>query len=159
MIVPSRQIWVFSAATAVVVIAVLTVLIGRSGGCNDDRREIDEQVTEQGRELGEAKERVAEKGGAEAVTELSAKRQAFQIQSEAQLAELATEIERRGTDPKVPAERLEQLRRDHGRVREQRQRVIDSDDASFEENLLHFNTAVDTVREQIKRIDDGPNLP
>lgn len=156
MILPSRQVWVFSAATAVIVVTVLTLVIGRSGGCDDDRHDRDERVTEQGKKLGEAKDRAADHGDRESLTKLTARRQAFQIESEGQLAELAAEIERRGTMPKVPAERVEQLRRDHVRLREQRQRVIDASDAAFEENLLAFNTAVDTIREQLARLDEPP---
>lgn len=159
MILPSRQVWVFSAATAVIVVTVLTLLIGRSGGCDDDRNNRDEGVTEQGKQLGEAKARAADHGGGENVTALTARRQAFQIESEGQLAELAAEIERRGVMPKTPVASLEQLRRDHARLREQRQRVLDATDAAFEENLLAFNTAVDTIRTQLERLDSDPTMP
>jgi hypothetical protein len=155
MILPSRQTWFISATLAVVVLAAATWIIGRSGGCDDNRPALDDRVGEQGKALGEAKEDVAASGGAKDVASEASRRVAFRRDSEAQLVQLAAEIERRAAMGDLPAERVESLRRDHGHLREQRQRVIDSTDAAFDDNLLQFETHVNTIREQLGRVDDG----
>jgi hypothetical protein len=155
MILPSRQLWFISAAVAVVIATAATYLVSRSGGCADDRPALDERVGEKGKELGKARERAGESGDGETLAALRARRSAFAGDSEAQLVALAAEIERRATLPTTPPERIEQLRRDHVALREQRQLVMDSSEAEFEENLMAFETAVNTIREQLARLDGG----
>jgi hypothetical protein len=155
MILPSRQTWILSATVAVIIATAATLLIARSGACNDDRPALDERVGERAKQLGEAKEQAVETGDGKALEALRARRSAFAGDSEAQLTALAAEIERRATLPNTPFERIEQLRRDHVKLRDQRQRVVDSSDADFEENHLMYETAVNTVREQLARLDAG----
>jgi hypothetical protein len=138
----SRQVWIVSATTAFVVAAAATLLIGRSGGCDDERPALDQQVGELGRKVGEASDRTPE---------LASARRRFAQASETQLAELAIEIERHASARDVPYERVEGLRRDHALLRQQRQLVLEATDSRFAAALTDFETQVNTVREQLER--------
>lgn len=146
----SRQTWIVSATSAFVVAAAATLFVGRSGGCDDDRPAIDERVGQLGRKVGEAPDRSGE---------LHRARQEFAQASETQLADMATRIERHAAAQDIPRESLERLRRDHALLREQRQAVIEATDSTFDTALTDFETQVNTVREQLDRVAEGPQGP
>jgi hypothetical protein len=145
----SRQTWIWSATAAFVVASALTLVIGRSGGCDDERPALDEHVGDKGRAVGEAAPRSQE---------LSAARQKFAEASDAQLVVLGAEIERHATTNDAPRERIESLRRDHALLREQRRQVLEATDSTFQAALTDFETQVRTVREQLERVDEGRPL-
>jgi hypothetical protein len=145
----SRQTWIWSATAAFVVASALTLVIGRSGGCDDERPALDEHVGDKGRAIAEAEPRSQE---------LSAARQKFAEASDAQLVVLGAEIERHATTNDTPRERIESLRRDHALLREQRRQVLEATDSTFQAALTDFETQVRTVREQLDRVDEGRPL-
>jgi hypothetical protein len=117
--------------------------------CGDDRPPLDDKVGVHAERLGEAKESPG------SGHELRAARQRFITSSQAQLAVLAAEVERRGVDPNAPIERIESLRRDYWTLVELRRKVLDSSDEQFDDVLSLFETQVDTIREQLARLDRG----
>jgi len=138
----SRQFPLILATMWSVVLAGCTM-------CNDDRPAVDEKVGTYGKSLGEAKE------GPSTAEELRLARQRFIVGSQVQLAEMATEIERRAQDKKTPIERVEALRKDYWVLVEQRGHVLDSTDQAFPEALGQFEVQVNTIREQLARLDRG----
>ena len=121
--------------------------------CSDERPATDEKVGTYGKSLGEAKEEV--KKGEAPPQDIRVARKQFEVSSQVQLGEMATEVERRGRVKTTAIERIESLRRDYWVLVELRQHVLDSTDAGYDEALNQFESQVDTMREQFSRIDRG----
>jgi len=117
--------------------------------CNDDRPVIDDKVGSYGKSLGEAKE------GPSTAEEMKTARQRFIASSQVQLGVMAAEIEARSRVKEVPIERIESLRKDYWLLVELRRQVLDTPDEGFDDALNHFESQVDTIREQLARVDRG----
>lgn len=133
-------------------VAFLGVLLFTST-CRDERPTVDENVGSYGKSLGEAKEEATkDPSGSD---KLQVARQRFVASSQVQLGVMATEIEQRGRMPNVPIDRVENLRKDYWLLVELRQQVIDATDEGFDDALNQFESQVDTIREQLSRVDRG----
>ncbi|KAB2889454.1 MAG: hypothetical protein F9K40_19800 [Kofleriaceae bacterium] len=121
--------------------------------CRDERPPVDDEVAMYGKNLGEAREEAEEKPSA--ADELRTARRRFVASSQVQLAVMATEVERRGMMDNVPIERVENLRKDYWHLVELRRLVLDAPDETFKEALDQYQVHVDTIREQLARIDRG----
>ena len=117
--------------------------------CNDDRPVIDDKVGSYGKSLGEAKE------GPSTAEEMKTARQRFIASSQVQLGVMAAEIEARSRVKEVPIERIESLRKDYWLLVELRRQVLDTPDEGFDDALNQFESQVDTIREQLARVDRG----
>jgi len=144
----SPRLWFASATAAVIGTVAATFLVLRMGSCDDERPKVDHQVGEMARDVGEP----------QGVNKESAARTKFAQASEAQLAVMATEIERRAVSSNTAPERIENLRRDYLLLREQRRAVLDAADGAFPDAALQFDTQANTIREQLDRAD-GVGLP
>lgn len=127
--------------------------------CNDDRPTIDEKVGTYGKTLGEAKKELGESESLsevhENVDELQQARKRFETSSQVQLALFATEIESRAADATMPIDRVEKLRRDYWNLVKMRTHVLNSTEQAFTDTLTQFESQVDTIREQLARVDRG----
>jgi hypothetical protein len=125
--------------------------------CNDDRPELDEKVGTWGKNIGEAKEDLMKADELhevhESVDDLVKARQRFDASSQVQVALFASEIEGRGGEKNVPMDRVEALRRDYWTLVKLRKQVLSSPDATFNDALSRYDSQVDTIREQLARLD------
>jgi hypothetical protein len=125
--------------------------------CNDDRPELDEKVRTWGKNIGEAKNDLNEADELgevhESVEDLVKARQRFDTSSQVQVALFASEIEGRAADENTPIDPVERLRRDYWTLVNLRTKVLSSPDASFKDALSRYDAQVDTIREQIARLD------
>lgn len=131
------------------------VLVLFTKTCSDERPIADEKVGTYGKTLAEAKQEVAEGDDDSALEELRDARHRFEVSSQVQLAEMATQVESRGRIPTIPIERIETLRKDYWLLVELRRLVLESTDETFEDALNQYESQVDTMREQFARIDRG----
>jgi len=118
--------------------------------CADDRPALDENVGKYGKSLGEAKE-----DDDSSAKELRLARQRFVASSHVQLGVMATEIEQRGRMKNTPIERVENLRKDYWLLVELREQVLAASDEAYDDALNQFESQVDTIREQLARVDRG----
>jgi hypothetical protein len=121
--------------------------------CADDRPALDEKVGSYGKSLGEATEEAAKdpsEGG-----ELRLARQRFIASSHVQLGVMASEVESRSRNKGIPLERIENLRKDYWLLVELRAGVLAASDEGYDDALGQFEAQVDTLREQLARVDRG----
>jgi hypothetical protein len=125
--------------------------------CNDDRPQLDEKVGTWGKNIGEAKDDLKKSDELhevhENVDDLVKARQRFDASSQVQVALFASEIEGRAADKNVPIDRVETLRRDYWYLVKLRKHVLSSPDETFDESLSQYDSQVDTIREQLSRLD------
>jgi hypothetical protein len=140
-------------------ILAMTWSVGIAGCamCNDDRPELDEKVGTWGKNIGEAKQDLEQADQLPevhaSVDDLVKARQRFDTSSQVQVALFASEIEGRAADKNVPVDRVETLRRDYWNLVKLRKQVLSSPDATFNEALSQYDSQVDTIREQLARLD------
>ena len=136
---------------ALILPTTLSVVVA---GCRDERPVVDDKVGEYGKSLGKVKEEIAE-GDDSTAQDRRVARQRFVASSQVQLGAIATEIEHRGRAKTLSIERTETMRRDYWHLVELRQQVLDSTDDAFSEALSLYEAQVDTIREQMTRLDRG----